>query len=68
MPEPDAYVGATKLWRQQTIKDWAARRPRKGKALMIAETNSSTQIAHGTGTLFTHWPVSVVVRGKYFPL
>jgi excisionase family DNA binding protein len=31
MPEPDAYVGATKLWRQQTIKEWAARRPRKGK-------------------------------------
>jgi predicted DNA-binding transcriptional regulator AlpA len=31
MPEPDAYVGATKVWRQQTIKEWAARRPRKGK-------------------------------------
>jgi hypothetical protein len=30
MPEPDAYVGATKLWRQETIKEWAARRPRKG--------------------------------------
>ena len=42
--------------------------PQGQAALMIAETNSSTQIAHGTGTLFTHWPVSVVVRGKYFPL
>jgi predicted DNA-binding transcriptional regulator AlpA len=31
MPEPDAYVGATKLWRQETIKEWAANRPRKGK-------------------------------------
>ena len=30
MPEPDAYVGATKLWRQESIKEWAARRPRKG--------------------------------------
>jgi predicted DNA-binding transcriptional regulator AlpA len=29
MPQPDAYVGATKLWRQETIKQWAARRPRK---------------------------------------
>jgi hypothetical protein len=25
----DAYVGATKLWRQHTIKEWAASRPRK---------------------------------------
>jgi predicted DNA-binding transcriptional regulator AlpA len=31
MPEPDAYVGATKLWRQQAIKEWARNRPRKGK-------------------------------------
>jgi Helix-turn-helix domain len=31
MPEPDAYVGATKLWRQQTIIEWAANRPRKGR-------------------------------------
>jgi hypothetical protein len=31
MPEPDAYVGATKLWRQETIKEWARNRPRKGK-------------------------------------
>jgi predicted DNA-binding transcriptional regulator AlpA len=27
MPEPDAHVGATKLWRQQAIKEWAANRP-----------------------------------------
>jgi hypothetical protein len=31
MPEPEAYVGATKLWRQQTIKEWAANQPRKGQ-------------------------------------
>jgi predicted DNA-binding transcriptional regulator AlpA len=31
MPDPDAYVGATKLWRQKTIKEWAASRPRKGR-------------------------------------
>jgi hypothetical protein len=30
IPAPDAYVGATKVWRQETIKEWAARRPRKG--------------------------------------
>jgi predicted DNA-binding transcriptional regulator AlpA len=29
MPQPDAYVGSTKLWQQQTIKEWARNRPRK---------------------------------------
>ena len=48
----------------QTIMEWAARRP-EGQVAVISPRRI-VQIAHGTGTLFTHWPVSV--RGKYFPL
>jgi excisionase family DNA binding protein len=30
-PGPDAVIGATKLWKRETVYAWAARRPRKGQ-------------------------------------
>jgi hypothetical protein len=31
MPSPDSYIGATQVWRAETIRAWAASRPRKPK-------------------------------------
>jgi hypothetical protein len=31
VPQPDARIGATALWKRETITLWAANRPRKGE-------------------------------------
>jgi len=31
MPDPDGHVGRTPVWRAETIRTWAAQRPRKGQ-------------------------------------
>jgi predicted DNA-binding transcriptional regulator AlpA len=31
MPQPDRYIGRTRLWRPQTIREWHSSRPRKAE-------------------------------------